>query len=103
MNYNTMTWQKYYELYDIYGENNNIWKEYFVSPNSLSRQTTSPTTFKEFFNTFRNLDLDSVQKGVANLQKTIGLLQEIGLGAGKTTTPTTNTYEPRPMYRYFDD
>ncbi len=97
------TWQRLYELYDIYGENNNIWKEYFASPNSLSRQTTSPTTFKEFFNTFRNLDLDSVQKGVANLQKTIGLLQEIGLGAGKTTTPTTNTYEPRPMYKYFED
>ena len=33
------------------------------------------------------------------MQKTIGLLQDIGIGS-KTNAPT---YEPRPMYKYFDD
>ena len=47
----------------------------------------------------KKVDLDSVQKGVNNLQKTIGLLQDIGIGS-KTKVPT---YEPRPMYKYFDD
>ena len=34
-----------------------------------------------------------------NLQKTIGLLQDIGIG----TKPKEQTYEPRPLYQYFDD
>ena len=49
----------------------------------------------------KKVDLDSVQKTVGNLQKTIGLLQDIGIG-GSTATKTSS-YEPRPMYKYFDD
>ena len=28
VNNGTMTWQKFYELYDLYGEDDNIWKQY---------------------------------------------------------------------------
>ena len=28
VNKGTMSWQKFYEMYDIYGESNSIWKEY---------------------------------------------------------------------------
>lgn len=103
------SWQRLYELYDIYGENDSVWAKYISSPVSSSVNTTSlstPTsvsTFKDFFNTFKNLDLDSVQKGVVNLQKTIGLLQDIGLGSNRQSNASTNQYEPRPMYRYFED
>ena len=24
---NTMSWKKFYELYDLYGEDNNVWNE----------------------------------------------------------------------------
>ena len=47
----------------------------------------------------KNVDLESVQKGVNSLQKTIGLLQDIGIGAATKE----KSYEPRPMYKYFDD
>lgn len=83
-----VTWQKLYELYDIYGETSSIWNPYF-------KETTS--SIKDLFNTFRNIDMESVQQGVTNLQKTIGLLQELGV------SKTTPTYEPRPIYRRFDD
>lgn len=99
------SWQKLYELYDIYGENNSIWNNY-LSPIIRNEATTTafqPNTFKDFFNTFKNIDLDSVQKGVTNLQKTVGLLQDIGLGSKNPQPATRNTYEPRPMYRYFED
>lgn len=92
------TWQKLYELFDIYGENSSIWNQYGNINNS---STSIGTTFKDFFNTVRNVDLDSVQKGVNNLQKTIGLLQDIGLG--NTSTSTNNIHEARPMYKYFED
>ena len=25
---NEMTWQKFYEMYDLYGESNDVWNEY---------------------------------------------------------------------------
>ena len=90
------SWQKLYELYDIYGEHNSVWDDYISKP---VEETTN--TIKSLFNTFRNLDMDSVQKGVTNLQKTIGLLQDIGITSSKDVRK--NTYEPRPLYKYFED
>ena len=89
------TWQKLYELFDIYGENSTIWDQY----SSSSTPTSISTTFRDFFNTVRNVDLNSVQKGVNNLQKTIGLLQEIGISNGTERI----AHEARPMYKYFED
>ena len=99
------TWQKLYELYDIYGEDSSIWNDYFTTTNNNITDEKTPTTFKEFFNTFKNMDMDSVQKGVTNLQKTIGLLQDLGLASlgGNKVINNTNTYQPRPLYRHFED
>lgn len=93
---NKVSWQKLYELYEIYGENNNIWNEFISTPNN---QTTI-TTFKELFTNFKNIDLDSVQKGITNLQKTLGLLQDLGVGQ---RTNQSLQYEPKPLFRYFED
>ena len=38
---NTMSWQKFYELYDLYGEDNNIWSEY------LNNKSNSNDSAKE--------------------------------------------------------
>ncbi|MBE6157208.1 MAG: hypothetical protein E7160_00210 [Firmicutes bacterium] len=88
-------WQKLYELYEIYGENSPVWNKYFPAANQKEEITSIP----DLINTIKNVDLDSVQKGITNIQKTIGLLQEIGIG-NKVTTPI---YEPRPLFRYFED
>ncbi len=101
---NNTTWQKLYEIYEIYGESSNIWNSYITPSNVTStlRTTSKSTTtsLKDLFNTFKNIDLDSVQKGVENLQKTIGLLQDIGF---TNTKDVQNIYEPRPMYKHFED
>ena len=93
------TWQKLYELYEMYGEDSEVWDKYIIRNQVVSSNKSSETSFGDLINMIRNVDLESVQKGVNNLQKTIGLLQDIGIGT-KTRTPN---YEPRPMYRYFDD
>lgn len=95
------TWQQLYELFEIYGETGSVWNKY-LNPTELVNQTSNITSFKDFFNTFKNLDMDSVQKGVTNLQKTIGLLQEIGLGS-KSVNQASQNYEPRPLYKHFED
>ncbi len=92
------SWQKLYELYDMYGEDSNIWDKYFIRSITTSNSNRS-SSFSELVNMIKNVDLESVQKGVNSLQKTIGLLQDIGIGSA---TKEKN-YEPRPMYKYFDD
>ena len=42
--------------------------------------------------------MDTLQKGVNNIQKTINLIQELGIN--KKQLPE---YEPKPMYKYFED
>lgn len=87
----TSSWQQLYELYEIYGEENQVWN------NILDNKIVDTTSFKEVFNTLKNLDMDSVQKGIKNLQKTISLLQDIGIPKKEST------YEPRPIYKRFED
>ena len=94
-----VTWQQLYELYEIYGENNSIWKKYFTSTSLGDTVFSSTNTIKDFINTFKNLDMDSVQKGITNIQKTIGLLQDMGLGNRKDTL----SYEAKPIYKKFED
>ena len=83
------------------GEESEVWDKYLKkSYLSTSNTTTSrSSSFSELVNMIKNVDLESVQKGVNSLQKTIGLLQDIGVGAATKE----KTYEPRPMYKYFDD
>jgi len=91
------TWQQLYELYEIYGENHSVWNSYF-QPSVSDSISSSTTTIKDFVNTFKNLDMDSVQKGITNIQKTIGLLQDIGIGNRKEIP-----YEAKPIYKRFED
>lgn len=96
-------WQKLYELYQIYGENSSIWNDYFStrSENKLSYEKDSldlSNNIKELVNNVKNIDLTSVQKGINNIQKALGLLQDIGLGQN-----VKEPYEPRPIYKHFDD
>ena len=95
-------WQRLYELYEIYGENSSIWNDYFSSnvPATVGDISTLPNNIKELMQNIKNIDLNSVQKGITNIQKALGLLQDIGLGQNKTSQ---STYEPRPLYQHFDD
>ena len=94
------SWQKLYELFELYGENSNVWDKYLTPSDSLiSTVSSKESSFAELINMIKKVDLDSVQKGVNSLQKTLGLLQDIGIGS-KTKE---SVYEPRPLYKYFDD
>lgn len=80
------TWQNFYELYDLYGENSQVWDEYLIA---------SASTF-DMLGFLKNIDLDSVQEGVNSLQRVLGLLQDI-------KTPVVETPKPRPIYKHFED
>lgn len=89
-----MTWQKYYEIFDLYGENSEIWKPYLenVSPKNLA----SSNIVNDIFSYLKNIDLNSVQEGIGNIQKVLGALKNT---ESKEETP----YKPRPIYKHFED
>ncbi len=69
------SWQQLYELYEIYGEKHSIWNQFM-----RSGETIDFSAFKDLFEMIRKVDFQHVQTGIQNIQKTIGFLQDIGVG-----------------------
>lgn len=99
VNSGNMTWQKFYELYDMYGESRDAWKPYLETEAVATSALLGDTSLKEIFNAVKKIDLDTVKRGVDGLQKAVSLIQDIS----GNKPPQTNTYQRRPMYKYFED
>ena len=107
VNSGKMSWQKFYEMYDIYGENNSVWLKYQNLEDNIDNDTTSTlrktaatvgdTSLKDLFNMVKKIDLESVRKGAEGLQKAISLVQDFG------SSKTTNNYQARPLYKHLED
>lgn len=89
----SMTWQKFYELYDMYGEDSTIWDEY-------KQEKKKSTTLTDIVNMAKNIDMDKFQDGVNSLSKAVGLFSDLFANRNSTNT---NTYKPRAIYKRFED
>lgn len=89
----SMTWQKFYELYDMYGEDSSIWDEY-------RKDKKKTTTLNDVISLAKNIDIDKFQDGINSISKAVGLFSD--LFASKTNN-TTNEYKPRAIYKRFED
>lgn len=97
----SMTWQKFYELYVMYGEDDNVWKEYLVTNNTSNNIDITKLGFNDVLSWVKKIDLNTVQNGVNNLQRVIGVLNDLSSnGKNEVTKPE---YKPRPLYRHFED
>ncbi len=102
----TMSWQKFYELYDLYGEENKVWDDYLKKePEEKTTASNSPSksslSIANIIEMAKKMDANKLQEGITSIQKAIGLFGD--MVTKNDTTPNTNTYEPRPVYRRFDD
>ena len=68
---NDISWQSLYELYDIYGEDIKIWNKY------LNNKNDTLFNIKGLLNTIKNIDLNSLQENITNIQKAVGLVEEL--------------------------
>lgn len=94
----SMTWQKYYEIYDMYGDSNEAWKDYLIEKTTT---TTSAIGVNEVMNWLKTIDLDSIQNGVSSIQRVLSVFQDLG---NKEEKPNkNNNYKPRPLYKHFED
>lgn len=97
VNNGTMTWQKFYDMYRLYGEDTTVWKEYLEENKNTTTLVREDTTIKDLVNMMKNIDLEKVRKGIDGVQKAISLIQDLG------NTQKKEEYEPRPIYRHLDD
>lgn len=70
INENKTSWQSLYELYDIYGENNDIWKRY------LNKESNT-TSIKGILNAFKGINIDSLEENINQIEKAISLVKEL--------------------------
>lgn len=90
---NTMTWQKFYELYDMYGEDEKIWSKYKNNQNTSQK-------LPDFIEKF---DPDSLKKHIESAQKALDIFNEL---ATKTTENIATNIKPtikRPLTKFFGD
>lgn len=90
-----MTWQSFYEIYDMYGESEEAWKPYLTEEKEKVK-----TGNIDFMNYLKNIDLDAVQESINSIQRVLGVVGDL---TTKNTTTTTNEYEPKPLYKHLDD
>ncbi len=89
------TWQDFYEIYDMYGEDENVWNKYKEEDRALP--------LAELSNIVKSINMDSIQKHINNAQKVIGVIQEL-----TNKTPTNNIVQnipktPRAITKFFGD
>ena len=89
----SMTWQKFYELYDMYGEDSTIWNDF-----RKVEKKNSPT-LNEILDMAKKIDINKLQDGVNSLSKAVGLFSDLFVSKGSGI----DSYKPRAVYQRFDD
>lgn len=95
VNRGEMNWQKFYEMYDMYGEESEVWSSYLHA--TEEKKESSKTDFMDYF---KNINLDSIQESIASIQRVLGVLGDLAVTKEVETKPS---YEPKPIYKHFDD
>ena len=93
---NKMTWQQFYEIYDLYGKDDKIWNDF--KDNVSSNNSNLSNTFKEVLNLIKGIDLNSVRKALTSLDKAIEAFK--GFNSDNTFD---SSYQERPKNKYFED
>ena len=93
VNKGDMTWQKFYDMFSLYGKNEEVWKEYFKSDTSKKE-----TTITDIVEALKKVDVDTVQKNITTINKALALISTLF-----AKEEVDNSYTPRPLYKKFED
>ncbi len=91
-----MTWQQFYEIYDLYGEDDGIWQNFLQE--ETPNEGNLVGTIKDIMGLFKGIDLKSIQKTLTSLDKAIEAFKGVN-----NETSSNETYQERPKYKYFED
>lgn len=96
-----MTWQKFYELYDIYGEDENVWNQYILN-NDRNNVTDS---ISKITSMVKNVDVNSIKSHINTAQKAIDFVQDLTKKTPQNIANNLNKgpVAPRPLNKFFED
>ena len=95
------SWQDLFEFYDIYEEDEEAWNKFLGDSKEVDSSNKSKP-IDEFIRMAKNIDVDKVQESITSLQKTLGLFGELFVNKSGQSN-NTREYNPRPLYRRFED
>lgn len=98
------SWQDFYEVYDLYGEDEDAWVKFLEEDEEESvdnnQRSSNSGYWDELVRMAKNVDMNKVQEGISSLQKTLGLFGDLFVNKN---TNSGKEYNPRPLYRRFED
>ena len=83
------SWQELYELWDMYGDDDNVFKKY---------KTTTSNDLGNIISSIKNINMNNVKKNLNSIEKGIKLLQDF-----VKKEDVMPTYTPRPIFKKFED
>jgi len=99
---NEATWQQFYEMYALYGEVEEVWDPYLKEKDiSLNDEIKTSYSLNDIINMAKRLDVNKIQNGISSIQKALGLVSDLFLKEKENVL--NDTYEPRPLYKHFED
>ena len=98
-----MTWQKFYEIYDIYGGEESAWQNY-LNVRSAYPSLNAEEAVGTITNKIKNIDMNSIQEHIKTAQKALNLVSEL-TGKSENPSPVTASVPkvPRPINHFFED
>ncbi len=103
-----MNWQKFYELYNLYDEDDNAWNEYFNNNRNENTSTSNTSSgnfgISDIMNMFKGIKPEVLQQNINSIQKFLGFVSDFVGEKSTTKTPSSRgIYTPRPTRKMFED
>ena len=94
------TWQELYEHYDLYGEDDEIFKKEENNEESTQETNTSSqdNSINGLFDMLSGIDIDKIADGLNGMKKVLGILGELS-----ATQEDKNMQNPKPKPFSRDD
>ena len=83
-----ISWQKLYEIYALYGEDEKIWNEYIIDKNK---------GLDDLIILIKKFNLESIKSTIDGIQKVISIIQDL------TKEEKSEEYIPNRKYENIDD
>lgn len=96
-----MTWQKFYEIYDLYGQDRGVWDKYTSINNNVKAQTSAASA--NIGDIMKNFNMDSIQEHIGTAQKALGFVQDLTSTGKSVVSKTKGPTTPRPINKFFGD
>lgn len=95
------TWQKLYETFDIYGEDDDIWNTF---KSVKEKKLESKLSIKNVIDNIKKIDVDKLEENIGSLEKALGFLESlIGSKEEKKVEKIEKKKSINDIERFFDD